>query len=155
MVWCGFDESMRSGIVLFATGVARAISEKATLRGVKVSDQLERERFELQILEELIENRLENGSEKASGEARLRLKAFGGMVSIARFFIERTQVKSLRPDEVPNFCPDAHSLGSLIKQFEEEYERQPVERRHEEKVVAALSQIFDSQPLIPSGALSS
>lgn len=146
MVWCGFDDRMRLGIVQYADGVARAIRTKARESSVSVGQQLARERAELKTLEELILERLSANSD--SEAVALQLRAFVGMVSIARLLIESPDASS----EIDSgFGGTAYDLGTLIREFDEHYATLPVANDHPTNASTSLSTVIPKKSLITAG----
>ena len=133
MAWCGFDEKMRSGILEYAAGVARAIREKARARGVLPAAQLEQERSELETLEGIIQQRIDDASDCA--ETISTLRAFCGLVAIARFVIDR-EPTALSDSTCQK---SAYGLASLIELFDINYESMPPDRGHPCNAAASLA----------------
>jgi hypothetical protein len=140
MVWCGFDEMMRSGIGVYAEGVARAIKTKAESAGVPVDEQLAQERLELKTLEDLIKKRLDDAVDDES--TRLLLRAFGGLVSIARFLIENELERSGSADGDFCFAADGRFLGSLIEEFDQVFLTLRQEDGHRKNAAITLDRVI-------------
>jgi hypothetical protein len=144
MVWCGFDVRMRSGIVLYAEGVAKAIEAKARETGVSVSAQLIREKEELGVLDALVNERLARATDAAGVTSQL--KAFGGMIAIARLFIESPTAVS----EIGNgFEAAAYDLGTLIHAFDSHYATLPSNLDHPTNARTTLASVIpEMQPAV-------
>jgi hypothetical protein len=140
MVWCGFDEMMRSGIGVYAEGVARAIKTKAESSGIPVAEQLAQERVELETLEDLIRTRLDDAVDDDS--TRLLLRAFGGLVSIARFLIENEHERSGLAEGEFCFEADGRFLGSLIEEFDQVFLTLPPEDGHRKNAAITLDRVI-------------
>jgi hypothetical protein len=137
MVWCGFDIRMRSGIVLYAEGVAKAIEAKARETGVSTNDQLAREREELRVLEALVDERLSGASDSEAVASRLR--AFGGMIAIARLFIESPDASA---EIGQGFETTAYDLATLIQQFDSHYATLPSHFTHPTNARSTLAVVI-------------
>lgn len=133
MAWCGFDERMRSGIVEYASGVSRAIKEKAIKRNVTPDAQLKQEKGELKTLEELILARLDHAEDDEATTSTLR--AFGGLVSIARYLIE--QQTTVMHDSILD--KKAYELATLIELFDINYEALPPANGHQKNASSSLA----------------
>lgn len=140
MAWCGFDELMRSGVVEYANGVARAITTKAKARGIPVHAQVEQERIELQTLEAIISSRLNMNAD--CEEDRLRLTAFLGLVSVARFLIREHDEEAIESSPDVDYFRDAFDLASLIQQFDNHYESLPKALGHPANAATSLALTF-------------
>ncbi len=138
MAWCGFDESMRLGVVEYARGVSRAIQKKAAKKGIFFEDQEEQERRELQTLEELIEEQIDGEGDKFQ---LMELKAFLGLVSVARLLIE-TRSNTFSEELQNVYVQYAYVLGTLIERFDAHYEALPAELGHPVNAATALKLIF-------------
>lgn len=140
MAWCGFDELMRSGVVEYAAGVDQAIRRKAVSRGVSVKEQEEQERTELQALERIITERLAGSREN---EAQLlKMRAFLGLVSVARFLIQQKTDYHTESLSKPAYYSDAYSLATLIQVFDNHYESLPKELGHPTNATTSLLLTF-------------
>jgi hypothetical protein len=140
MVWCGFDEMMRSGMGVYADGVARAIKTKAESSGIPVAQQLAQERVELKTLETLINRRLDYAIDDPS--TILVLRAFEGLVSVARFLIEKeSQAGALAEDDLC-FEADGRFLGSLIESFDKVFTTLRQEDGHPKNAAIALNRVI-------------
>lgn len=137
MVWCGFDESMRLGVVEYAEGIAQAIKTKARSNDLPLSTQIEQERNELKTLERLIEERVTKAGDNDA--VVLQLRAFLGLVSVARFLIEGTPKSEAGIEPDLNFSHDAYTLASLIQQFDQHYETLPQGNGHSKNASIALT----------------
>lgn len=146
MVWCGFDVRMRSGIVMYADGVARAICTKAQETGVSNEVQLARERDELRILEALVNQRLLAKEDTYS--VQLQLGAFAGMIAIARLFIEASNA-STEIDQ--GFDTTAYGLGTLIHEFDSYYATLPKDLDHPINAKTTLDVVIPKVTLSSSG----
>jgi hypothetical protein len=147
MVWCGFDESMRSGIVEYAEGIAKAIGAKARDRQVPLPLQVEHERSELRTLERVIDERLERTRD--SEAVVLQLKAFRGLVAVARFLIDRRSDLAPGTARPLDLGREAYALASLIQQFEQCYETLPQSNGHATNAGLALAMTIPVAREIP------
>lgn len=139
-MWCGFDEMMRTGIDVYAEGVARAIKTKAESCGIPVAHQLANERVELETLEKLIDERLNKSIDDPA--TILQLRAFGGLVSVARFLIEKNRQSNKSAKSEMSFSSDAKALGSLIEEFDKFFMTLPQEDGHPKNAAVTLDVII-------------
>jgi hypothetical protein len=124
---------MRDGIVKFGEGVSRAIENKAREKGISYAAQVSQERRELEVLERLIQDRVQANRYPSRG---LRDEAFLGLVSVARYLLASA-------DAQPGYERDrvlyrARYLGGMIRDFEEKYEALGGQGDHGVKAQAAL-----------------
>jgi hypothetical protein len=120
-MWCGYDIKMRSGVEEFGQGVYASMRAKAAELGVPLSVQVSTEQDQLFALERYLEGVLATTS--MSEEARLRARAFLGLVMLTRFLIgdapQDTDVEILFETMLRD---RGNQVTDLIRAFDQCYE---------------------------------
>jgi len=148
MVWCGFDEKMREGIITYSGGIAKAILKRAQLSGVSFLEQVECERKELATLEKVIIDRIETGLD--SEEYLLELKAFLGLLYVARYVINKTGEDATDESFLHYYYEEAYAIASKIDEFEVHYSCLQKELTHHKKAKISLDLTFPKLGVNPN-----